>query len=152
MKQLTQTGPDAYRIKNYRFIVCFAKQVKHSKSAINEIKNFEKSIIALFDSLKMSPHKLGIEEFLQLATEVIAPNSSAAAYNSYEKIANQIRPCTPLLTYYDKIEHAEYQTKCYGFEQTPNEFSIESMVNLIGDATRDYLQIPGRLIINYTIN
>jgi hypothetical protein len=25
------------------------------------------------------------------------------------------------------------------------------MVNLLGDAMRDYLQVPGRLIINYTI-
>jgi hypothetical protein len=33
-----------------------------------------------------------------------------------------------------------------------NKFSLDLMINLLGDALRDNLQIPGRLILSYTIS
>ena len=151
LQNLTQKGEDAYRIKNYSCIITFSKKVAYSKAAIQEIKEFERALYALLSSLKMMPRKLMVVDLIKVATRIVAPNSVAQDYNKFDKISNQIAPCNPLSIKNDKIEHSGHISKCYGFEQTPAKFSIELMVNLLGDAMRDYLQVPGQLIINYTI-
>jgi conjugal transfer ATP-binding protein TraC len=53
----------------------------------------------------------------------------------------------------DRIKHhtSKLTSKCYFVSELPKEFSLNSMIGLLGDSTRSHLSIPGRFILSYTI-
>ena len=105
---------------------------------------------------------MDVDDLLKVAGDILSPGKIAVSYNEHEPLNCQIDRANPMFFNGQKIMHGlqsqnkkrdnkRYTSKCYIFEQTPKKFSMEMMINLLGDAVRDNLQIPGRLILSYTI-
>lgn len=166
LKSMTRDGDGPYRLKNYKIIVSFSKCIKYNKTSINEINNFRNQIEALFRSCGLALKRIDVNGLLKITSDILSPGSDAPEYNEHEALSLQIDRANTIFFNGTKITHGmavntdldqteisktRYTSKCYMFEQAPKKFSIELMINLLGDAVRDNLQIPGRLILSYII-
>lgn len=158
LKSMTEEGEGAYRIKNYKIIVSFSQKIKYSKAGIKELNDFRNQLEALFRSCGLALRRMDVDDFLKITGDIIAPKVNMGDYNEYENLNQQISKATPIMFDGYKIKHGSqrknqgYLSKSYCFEQTPRKFSLELMINLLGDALRDNLQIPGKIILSYTIS
>ena len=158
LKNMTEEGEGAYRLKNYKIIVSFSQIIKYSKIAINDLNNFRNQLEALLRSCGLALRRMDVNDFLQATGDILSPGKQAEDYNEYEPLNLQIDKANPIMFNGYKISHGssggnkKYTSKCYVFEQTPKKFSLDLMINLLGDSLRDNLQIPGRLILSYTIS
>lgn len=157
LKGMTTGGEGSYRLKNYNIIVSFSKVMKYTKVEINDLNNFRNQLEALFKSSGLQVRRMNVNEFIHITGDILAPRGSFDEYNPNETLGKQIDKANPMMFDSKKILHGssqtdnQYTSKCYVFEQTPKKFSLDLMINLLGDAVRDNLQIPGRLILSYTI-
>jgi conjugal transfer ATP-binding protein TraC len=153
LNKLTKEGGSSYRIKEYKILVTYSKIADYNKQIIHELNNFRMLLEALFRSCNISFRRAPIDYFLNLVSDIISPGSVCNKYNEFNAINEQIAPSSPMLVSHNKLKlGSDYMAKSYIFEQTPNEFSIESMINLLGDSNQDNLQIPGKLILSYIIS
>lgn len=158
LKKMTFGGEGSYRLKNYNIVLSFSKVMKYTKSEINDLKNFRNQLEALLKSCGLQVRRMDINEFLQITGDILSPGCSVEEYNPNENLGKQMDKANPIIFNSQKISHGssqmdqQYTSKCYAFEQTPKKFSLDLMINLLGDALRDNLQIPGRLILSYTIS
>lgn len=158
LQGLSQNGEGAYRLKNYSIIVSFSISTKYSKIAINEINNFRNQLEALLRSCSFNLKRMDIHDFLNIVGDILSPGSSAPEYNEYQELSLQLDIANPILIDESKVIHGsqktnkKYISKAYCFEQTPKKFSLDLMINLLGDSLRDNLQIPGRLVLSYSIS
>ena len=165
LKGMTLAGEGPYRLKNYNIVVSFSQTIKYSKIAINELNNFRNQLEALLRSSGLQVKRMEVDDLLQVAGDILAPGKVIPEYNEHEALNSQIDQANPILFNSQRISHGlqprdkhnnqypskQYTSKCYIFEQTPQKFSMAMMINLLGDSLRDNLQIPGRLILSYTI-
>lgn len=157
LKGLSQNGEGAYRLKNYSIVVSFSLNSKYTKVAINEINNFRNQLEALLRSCSFNLKRMDIHDFLNTVGDILSPTSKALQYNEYQELSLQLDVANPIfidsfkITHGSQITNKRYLSKAYSFEQTPKKFSLDLMINLLGDSLRDNLQIPGRLILSYCI-
>jgi conjugal transfer ATP-binding protein TraC len=157
LTHMTEEGEGAYRLKNYNIIVSFSQKLNYSKVAISELNNFRNQLEALLRSCGLGLKRMDVNDFLQVTGDILSPNKLAEHYNQYEPLNIQIDRANSIMFNGHKIVHGNshglkaYTSKCYAFEQTPKKFGLDLMINLLGDALRDNLQIPGKLILSYCI-
>ncbi len=181
LKAMTLEGEGPYRLKNYKIVVSFSQIVKYSKISVNELNNFRHQLEALLRSCGMQVTRMDVEDLLEITGDILSPGKAVIDYNEHEPLNSQIDKANPIIFNDQKILHGlsphkkpnlqlggqfnnrnngqlnsqsnaqQYTSKCYIFEQTPKKFSMAMMINLLGDALRDNLQIPGRLILSYAI-
>ena len=157
LTHMTEEGEGAYRLKNYNIIVSFSQKLNYSKVAISELNNFRNQLEALLRSCGLGLKRMDVNDFLQVTGDILSPNKLAEHYNQYEPLNLQIDRANSIMFNGHKIVHGNshglkaYTSKCYAFEQTPKKFGLDLMINLLGDALRDNLQIPGKLILSYCI-
>lgn len=157
LKGLSQNGEGSYRLKNYSIIVSFSLNSKYTKVTINEINNFRNQLEALLHSCSFNLKRMDVNDFLNMMCDILSPGSKSLEYNEYQELSLQLDLANPIFIDSSKIKHGsqkssqKYISKAYCFEQTPKKFSLDLMINLLGDSLRDNLQIPGRLILSYTI-
>lgn len=158
LKKMTSGGEDSYRLKNYNIVVSFSQKSKYTKVEINDLNNFRNQLEALLKSSGIQVKRMNVNEFMRLTGDILSPVSSIDEYNPNETLSKQIDKANPMIFSSQKILHGsdqkcqQYTSKCYSFEQTPKKFSLDLMINLLGDSVRDNLQIPGKLILSYTIS
>ncbi len=158
LKNMTEEGEGAYRLKNYKIIVSFSQIIKYSRIAINDLNNFRNQLEALLRSCGLALRRMDVNDFLQVTGDILSPCKQMEDYNEYEPLNLQVDRANPIMFNGYKVSHGssqqnkKYTSKCYTFEQTPKKFSLDLMINLLGDSLRDNLQIPGRLILSYTIS
>jgi conjugal transfer ATP-binding protein TraC len=158
LKDMTSGGEGSYRIKNYRIIVSFSKVMKYTKVEINDLNNFRNQLESLLKSCGLQVRRMDVNDFMQATGDILSPENISNEYNPDENLNVQMDKANPLKFDSQKILHGinhnnqQYKSKCYAFEQTPKKFSLDLMINLLGDSIRDNLQIPGRLILSYTIS
>lgn len=158
LKNMTLSGEGAYRLKNYNIVLSYSLTSKYTKITINDLNNFRSQLEALLRSCGIHVKRMGVNDFLQVAGDILAPGSSCLQYNPEENLSVQMDKANPIIIDSKKVLHgncqknSRYISKCYAFEQAPKKFSLDLMINLLGDALRDNLQIPGRLVLSYTIS
>ena len=158
LKKLTSGGEGSYRLKNYNIVLSFSQKMKYTKIEINDLNNFRNQLESLLRSCGLQIKRIDVNEFLEITGDILSPGSSSEDYNPNESLGNQMDKANPMMFDSQKILHGsskkdqQYTSKCYAFEQTPKRFSLDLMINLLGDSVRDNLQIPGRLILSYTIS
>ena len=158
LKKLTSGGEGSYRLKNYNIVVSFSQKMKYTKIEINDLNNFRNQLEALLKSCGLHVKRLNVNQFLEITGDILSPGSSCEKYNPNENLGSQMDVANPIMFSSKKISHGssqkeqQYTSKCYVFEQTPKKFSLDLMINLLGDSVRDNLQIPGRLILSYSIS
>ncbi len=156
LKTMTEEGEGSYRLKNYNIVVSFSKTIKYSKVGIKELNEFRNQLEALFRSCGLSLRRMDVENFLKITGDILSPRSEVENYNEHENLNQQMSKANPIMFDGHKIKHGKkgqaYISKSYCFEQTPKKFSLDLMINLLGDSLRDNLQIPGKLILSYTIS
>lgn len=165
LKGMTLEGEGPYRLKNYNIVVSFSQVVKYSKISINDLNNFRHQLEALLRSCGLQVIRMDVDALLKITGDILSPGKVVVNYNEHEPLSSQIDQANPILFNGHRVLHGlqhshkqskqlsnqQYISKCYIFEQTPKKFSMAMMINLLGDALRDNLQIPGRLILSYTI-
>lgn len=158
LKKMTLEGEGPYRLKNYNIIVSFSQIDKYSKITINDLNDFRNQLEALLRSCGLLVRRMDVDGLLKIVGDILSPGKAAVDYNEHEPLNRQIDRANPILFNGHRILHGSYQqdkkqytSKCYVFEQIPQKFSMAMMINLLGDALRDNLQIPGRLILSYTV-
>ncbi len=161
LKDMSLDGEGPYRLKNYNIVVSFSQKSKYSKIAINDTNDFRNQLEALLRSCGLQVRRMDVNDLLEVVGDILSPGKVVVDYNEHEPLNNQIDKANPILFNAHRILHGsqnsnqlynkQYTSKCYIFEQTPKKFSIAMMINLLGDSLRDNLQIPGRLILSYTI-
>ncbi|MDX1916441.1 MAG: TraC family protein [Rickettsiaceae bacterium] len=137
-----------------------------TSSEILKLKNFSKALMQKLDSINLAPKLLAANDLIKLVREILeldlSLNQDAKAtfpkrstkYDSGRILADQI--LTPL-TYYEVgedrvINHtSNIATKSYYVSELPETFSLDQMINLTGDSSRDNLSIPARFLISYII-
>lgn len=162
LKKMTLSGEGAYRLKNYNIVLSYSLRTKYTKITINDLNNFRSQLEALLRSCGIHIKRMDINNFLQVTGDILSPGSICSEYNPNESLSVQMDKANPIMFDYSKIVHgntlgksqkkSRYVSKCYAFEQMPKKFSLDLMINLLGDALRDNLQIPGRLILSYCIS
>lgn len=158
LKGMTEEGEGAYRLKNYNVVVSFSQIMKYSKTGIRELNNFRNQLEALLRSCGLVLRRIDVDDFLKITGDILSPKAEVENYNEHEPLNQQMNKANPIKFDGYKIKHGSqkkgqgYISKAYCFEQTPKKFSLELMINLLGDSLRDNLQIPGKLILSYTIS
>lgn len=153
LEGMSRSGQDSFRIKNYRLFISYCENANYTSSNLQKIIEFRENLTVVLKAAGLLPKPVDANELIALITGIIAPDEPAGKFNSYETISRQIAKGCPLLMNHERIKHKnDYVSKCYSFADYPDEFSIGKMINLLGDDSNDYLQIPGRMILSYTIS
>ena len=152
-----------YKHRDYKLYISYSDKIDKKKGVKNIVK-FKDRLKMITGGLGCDPRELEVEEFISLIKELVCyPDYSEVKYREQENIADQIIDTSNnLLIEPQGIMHkdGEYITRAYEVVNYPkgkseyeeDGWSIAEMVKLLGDNDSDYLQVPARFAICYTIS
>jgi conjugal transfer ATP-binding protein TraC len=153
-----------FKHRDYKLFVSYANNLDKKKGAENILK-FKDRLKIMIAGLGCNPRLLKPEGFISLTKELINyPDYKNVSYSEYDSISDQIvDTANSLLVDSGGVMNkwGEYLTRVYEVTNLPkgdagnNEedgWSINQMVSLLGDNESDYMQIPSRFAICYSIS
>lgn len=147
--------------RNYKLYLIYTQKAETAPQIV-KLKVFMQNLKQKLESINLMPQIVGINELISLVREIVELDLSGSKgashydkkYDPRVKIADQILTIgTKHEIQEDRIEHrsSKLASKCYFASELPLEFSLNEMIGLLGDGTRDNLSIPARFIISYTV-
>lgn len=149
--------------RDYRLYVNCCQKIEDGEFGIKKFKSFMQNFKQKLDSINLAPRVCGVDDLLKLVREIVEVDLVAEAgknlqkakrYDKHRSIADQVlTPGTLHKVCEDRIDHysTNLTTKSYMASDLPVEFSLNQMIGLLGDDTRDNLAIPGRFILTYIV-
>lgn len=155
--------------RDYRLYLVFSQKTGSKSKGfrvsdkVSKIKIFMQTLKQKLDSIDLAPRILGVEELMVLCDEILELDLEKSKkgiktrhrrYNPLAAISDQmLTPGTNYDIQEDRIVHntRSLTSKCYFVSELPSEFSINEMISLLGDGTRDNLAIPARFVLSYTV-
>lgn len=142
--------------RNYKLYLSYTEKNPNKK----KLTVFMQTLQQKLATIDLNPKILCVEDLILMVREILEVNfasqkkKSYCHYNKQQLISDQI--LTPTFRHditEDRIEHRETDlaSRSYFAQSLPEEFSLNNMINLLGDSSRSHLSIPGRFIITYVI-
>jgi conjugal transfer ATP-binding protein TraC len=154
--------------RNYKIYFIYSRKLSRLKSSFQKIKLEKQTLRQKLDSLGLNPYKVDADGLIKLVREMLEldlsldlkmPSDSILKnkpkYNPTKIISDQILTKMHMnQVHEDRIEHktTKLSTKCYFAQNLPEEFSLDEMINLLGDSERDNLSIPARFCISFVVS
>lgn len=142
--------------RNYKLYLSYTQKNPNKKKLTVFMQNLKQKL----STIDLNPKVLGVEDLMFLVREILELNLSGkkkaknSNYNGHHIISDQI--LTPGFRHdvlESRIEHRETDlaSRSYFAHSLPEEWSLDSMINLLGDSSRSHLSIPGRFVMTYVI-
>ena len=150
--------------RDYRLYVNCSQKIEDGEFGIKKFKSFIQNFKQKLDSINLAPRVCDVDDLLTLVREIVEVDLLTEVtqnqpkvrkkYDKYRSIADQaLTPGNLHKIEEDRIDHivTGLTTKSYMASDLPVEFSLNQMIGLLGDDTRDNLAIPGRFVLTYTV-
>ncbi len=153
-----------FKHRDYKLFISYANNLDKKKGTENILK-FKDRLKIMISGLGCNPRLLKPECFISLVKELVNyPDYRDASYSEYDSISDQIIDTgNSLLVDSQGVmnKDGKYLTRVYEVINFPkgdagndeeDGWSINQMVSLLGDNESDYMQIPSRFAICYSIS
>lgn len=146
--------------RNFRIIISYSEEGNSLEYVRKEeLGNIKKQIIALFTSLGLNSKPWDAADLIRTLSELINITEdiqpSNVKYNPFDSISDQVVALNNQITLErDAIyqNNNQFAIKSYHVRKYPNSWSLAAMSELIGDSSRDLLQIPCNFVIQLAVH
>ncbi len=156
-------------VRDYKLYLSFNQITDGQKHSLKKLQIFMQNLKQKFETIDLVPRICKPTDLMNLAGEIVQPDLGSSANGMRTEERNKLKSkrydprrllsdqslssgCR-LKLLEDRIIHTDHDltTKSYYVSEFPMEFSLNEMINLLGDSSRDNLSIPARFIISYTV-
>lgn len=123
----------------------------------DKIIAFKQQFFKKLETLQLFPKSYKAQDLLDLTDEILHfrgdVNQKGCRYNPLMLLCDQVTSSGSSCEVREsELKFAKnMMTRCYRVEEYPLKWSLSRMIDLLGDSSRAYLNIPARFLISYTI-
>lgn len=140
------------QVRDYRVFISFMQKASLENFA-SRISRISKKL----QSLELAPIACSAQDLVDVVHEIAVPSRSidnvALKYETAHDLRKSCLPIgNPFVVKKDELAHKNgLATKIFQVAEYPENFSLQAMINLLGDEMRETLSIPARMVISFCI-